>query len=228
MDYIAISEHLAALTDKSTFSTADKTTCLRALISARMLSRGSVEAYADRWDEACCLRRKQTLLRNQGITFPMLDKHIEYLNNVCKKLRSSLVTCGEMVIHLLNSWQECGATLAELCNLCNKNYEKTLEMLLEQDSGDDKPFSWIVFIYNLDYPETGGDTLEFEVDAPLTHVIKEYMLHQMLHDPIGQEASRIAFEETFPEIMEKALYMYTDENGIHYPVDKDGNPVETE
>ena len=35
-------------------------------------------------------------------------------------MQGAIVAGGELVIHLLDSWQAAGATLEELCNLCNK------------------------------------------------------------------------------------------------------------
>ena len=65
------------------------------------------------------------------------------------------------------------------------------------------------------------------MDAPLTHAVKEYYLDLMLHTKEGREAAHSALEASFPEIMENALRLVTDADGVKHLVDKDGVEVGT-
>ena len=65
------------------------------------------------------------------------------------------------------------------------------------------------------------------IDAPLTHALKAYMTDLMLHTEAGKKAAHEAMNAVFPEIMENALRMVTDADGVRRLIDKDGEIVAT-
>ena len=60
------------------------------------------------------------------------------------------------------------------------------------------------------------------LDAPLTHCVKEYFIKKILHDPAGKAAAHEAMLHFFPEIMEHAITVCMDEDGVQRLYDKDG------
>jgi len=134
---------------------------------------------------------------------------------------------GEQLCQALDYWQTLGATLSDLCNLCNRDRAQVEREL--QKMNHDWPtmrFSDLVYIHNLDF-KSNLDWLTYEVDAPLTHAIKEYYLDLMLHTPEGQAAAQTALKKAFPGIMDKSLYPVTDADGMCHWYDKDGVEVAT-
>ena len=65
------------------------------------------------------------------------------------------------------------------------------------------------------------------MDAPFTHALKAYLLDRMLHTEKGRAAAREAMEAVFPEIMENALTIVTDADGVQRLIDKDGVEIAT-
>lgn len=196
---------------------------LRLLITARMFTRCSIEAYLNARSELKSLNRRRKTLQAEGISFPWLDMQIKRASDRELALKKSLADWGEVPFFLLDDWQKSGATLKELCNLCNASYDKTVKML-----GDKKndSFSKIVFVHHLDYPNDGKDWIEWETDAPFTHAMREYSLDRMLNDPIRKQAAHEAMMQCFPELEGIIIYRQTGDNGAVYYVDKEGNTVD--
>lgn len=121
-------------------------------------------------------------------------------------------------------WQSTGATLDDLCSLCNRDPEQVREEL----DPTEKLFSEMVFVHNLDYkdPRSTG-WVEYEIDAPLTHAVKAHWIDLVRHTEAGRKAAHEAFEAVFPEIAENALTVVTDADGIQHLIDKDGVDVGT-
>lgn len=189
----------------------------RVLLLNRMIARELVSEYfvidteLRQYERA--KRKLAKVLNAQKIIFPPLEAQIKQLNQDLLQKRRHLANWGENLINDLDLWQSCGATLKDLCNLCNRRYEDVLREISPEQIN--YSFSDLIFIYNLDYNHKGS-WLEYENDAPLTHAIKEYMLDVMLHTHQGRQAAHNALEACFPDIMEGA---------IHQSTDYDGNPV---
>lgn len=189
----------------------------RVLLLNRMIARELVREYCvidtelRQYERA--KRKLAKVINAQKIIFPPLEVQIKQLNQDLLQKRRHLANWGENLIHDLDLWQASGATLNDLCNLCNRRYEDVRAKIPKADSGMN--FSELIFIHNLDYNHK-GDWLEYENDAPLTHAIKEYMLDIMLHTHQGNQAAHKALEACFPDIMDSA---------IHQSTDYDGNPV---
>ncbi len=170
--------------------------------------------------------RSMRKAKEAGILFPLGERQVESLKEQVSEVRKSLVAYGKNLCAFLDIWQQRGATLQDLCNLCNRDYSQVVEGI--SPDRIDEAFSGLLFVYNLDYkdPRNRG-WIDFEVDAPLTHAAKEYWLDIMLHTPEGQKASNEAFEKCFPEVWDKRLHIYTDPDGIQRVIDKDGVEIGT-
>ena len=140
--------------------------------------------------------------------------------------RERLVGYGESIVVTLDWWQGIGATLEDLCNLCNRDHKQVLREIKPERV--DLEFSSLIFVYNLDYkdPRNRG-WIDYDVDAPFTHAVKDYFLELMISTPEGRAASHRALEECFPGILEGALMEVTDADGVRRLIDKDGVEVAT-
>lgn len=156
------------------------------VILSRMNARAMVESFNLAVERLCAVKRLIKRGKKQGVSIPLLEEKAKILSEKRDEAPKQLILAGETVSNSLDLWQLHGATLQELCNLCNRDYEQVCTELL-RDPGQYR-FSELIFIYNLDYKGT-GDFLNFEVDAPLTHSIKEYMMDNMLNTEDGQEAA---------------------------------------
>ncbi len=196
------------------------------LLLSRLRARGGVADYVRDTDELRSLKRGLKKVEQDGIIFPMGEKRVKTLEEKVKLQREWLVGYGESIVVILDYWQSIGATLADLCNLCNRDYAQVLEQIKPERV--DREFSSLIFVYNLDYkdPRNRG-WIDFDVDAPFTHAVKEFFLDRMINTPEGQAASHQAMEACFPGIMEGALMEVTDADGVRRLIDKDGVEVAT-
>ena len=195
------------------------------LVLYRLQSRAATNRLQDVAAEVCSAERAMKQAEQSGIAFPLGEQRIEQLRQDLRVARDGLVETGRGICLALDLWQSLGATLQDLCNLCNRDYEQVKDKI-NRLKDLDRPFFGLIFIHNLDYkdPRDRG-WIDYDIDAPFTHAIKEYHLDLMLNTPEGQEASREAFAHCFPEVWEKRLYSYTDADGITRMVDKDGLEV---
>ena len=99
-----------------------------------------------------------------------------------KRAKNELENIGHELSRELRSWEMCGATFQELCNLCNRDYEQVVKGMRHGDVG--RPFDLLVSGLLLDYKAPRGDAaLDMGVDAPLTHAILEFQVHALLEMP---------------------------------------------
>lgn len=196
------------------------------LVLYRLRAREAVTDLVLDTDALRSLKRALKKAEQAGIMFPMGEKRVKTLEEKVKLQRQRLVGYGESIVVTLDYWQSIGATLADLCNLCNRDYAQVLEQIKPERA--DREFSSLIFVYNLDYkdPRNRG-WIDFDVDAPFTHAVKEFFLDRMINTPEGREASHRAMEECFPGIMEGALMEVTDADGVRRLIDKDGVEVAT-
>lgn len=194
------------------------------LVLYRLRAREAVANYVRDTGELHTLKRALKKAGQDGIVFPLGEKRVKTLEEKVKLRREQLVSCGERIIVALDWWQGLGATLADLCNLCNRDYVQILQEIKPERAN--REFSSLVFVYNLDYkdPRNRG-WIDFDVDAPFTHAVKEFFLDRMINTPEGRTASNRAMEECFPGIMENALTAYMDADGVRRLIDKDGVEV---
>ena len=190
----------------------------------RLNSRLASQSLAEKAAAARALHRSIKKAETAGIAFPFGRKRLTELKGECEAAEEKLAHVGELISLVLDIWQDAGATLEDLCNLCNRD---SAQVRGKVDSAVER-FSEMVYIYNLDYkdPRNTG-WIEDEVDAPLTHAVKAYWLDIMLHTEKGQKATREAMNAVFPEIFENALTVVTDADGNRRLIDKDGVDVGT-
>jgi len=167
------------------------------------------------------LERGKKKLAETGVSFSLVESRLKKLRAELKAADAELADVGEAMSYMLDFWQNVGATLEDLCNLCNRDPAQVRERIGPENAGDS--FSKLATVYNLDYKDP-RDTgwLEDEVDAPLTHALKAFMLDKMLNTKEGREAAHKALQEVFPEIMENAMTLVTDADGNKFLIDKDG------
>lgn len=194
------------------------------LILYRHKSRAAVQetVRADRRLRA--IRRGLNQMKERGVRFPLGEEQAKRVKAKCETAEKELASIGERISNMLDIWQGLGATMEDLCNLCNCNLTQVLAKL----DTPEMPFSQIACVYNLDYKnprDTGW--IEDEVDAPFTHALKAHLMDIMLHTKDGRKAAHEAMEAVFPEIMENAMTMVTDADGVTHLVDQDGVEVGT-
>ena len=188
------------------------------LVLYRVRARDTVANLTQDTDELHSLKRTLKKAEQAGITFPLGEQ--------VKLQRERLVGYGESIVVTLDWWQGIGATLEDLCNLCNRDHKQVLREIKPERV--DLEFSSLIFVYNLDYkdPRNRG-WIDYDVDAPFTHAVKDYFLELMISTPEGRAASHRALEECFPGILEGALMEVTDADGVRRLIDKDGVEVAT-
>lgn len=196
------------------------------VVLVRMQAREAVAALVAAEAEERAVGRAIVKAKENGIAFPLGDQRLKQLADVSAQKRKDLVDVGNMLCMALDIWQSSGAALQDLASLCNRRYEDVVQEIKPERL--DTEFSSLVFVYNLDYKANSNrGWIDYDVDAPLTHAVKEYWLDLMLHTKEGREASHRALEECFPEIMENALTLVTDTGGVRRLIDKDGVEVGT-
>lgn len=161
------------------------------LVLYRVRARDTVANLTQDTDELHSLKRTLKKAEQAGITFPLGEQRVKVMEEKVKLQRERLVGYGESIVVTLDWWQGIGATLEDLCNLCNR------------------------------------DWIDYDVDAPFTHAVKDYFLELMISTPEGRAASHRALEECFPGILEGALMEVTDADGVRRLIDKDGVEVAT-
>lgn len=76
---------------------------------------------------------------------------------------AGIVPVGQHLVQSLQLWQEHGATVEELCELCGAKYKK-LKRRIPANAG----FADIIREYQLDFKDAGKRTPTWQDDAPLT------------------------------------------------------------
>lgn len=197
---------------------------LSLLILNRLRSRNASQELAKKWETIRSLDRSMRKAERDGIRFLPGEQQLSKLREEYRAAENRLAEIGESICLALDAWQRAGATLEDLCNLCNRDPAQVRKKL----DPSEKLFSEIIFVRNLDYkdPRNRG-WIEDEVDAPLTHAVKAHWIDLMRHTEAGRKAAHEAFEAVFPEIAENALTVVTDADGIRHLIDKDGVDVGT-
>lgn len=203
-----------------------KKAALQAVVLARLQARDAVTELVSAQADETAANRAVLKAKEAGATFLFGEQRLMQLSEVSAQKRKALVDAGGAICTLLDRWQSYGATLAELCNLCNRDHERVLAEIKAGDADD--LFSKLVFVYDLDYkdPRNRG-WIDFDVDAPLTHAVKEFWIDLMIHTEEGRKASHEALEAVFPGIMENAMTVVTDSDGVKRVIDKDGVEIGT-
>lgn len=200
----------------------DKTEILTLLTACKMCARAVTEIKNRLWTEYLRLNHQNEKVQRSGVTFLPAVVKLEELKAREKEARDAMAEMGAELLKLLDIWQAAGAAYEELLTFCNANYQG-MKKQLGKFYEDAPTFSDLVFVHNLDY-KNPRDTgfVENSVDAPLTHCVKEYFIKKILHDPAGKAAAHEAMLHFFPEVMEHAITVCMDEDGVQRLYDKDG------
>lgn len=199
---------------------------LAALPLLRRKTRAIISRKQAILDELRAAKRGIKKMSLEGITFPLGEQRVKKLEQDLKAVRTELAAAGQATTNTLDCWQMFGATLYDLCNLCNRNYAQALKEIGPERLNE--RFSHLIFIYDLDYKDFSKRCwVDFDVDAPLTHAVLAYVQDPMINTETGRKAAQKALEECFPEIMENALRMVTDADGVRHLMNKDGEIVAT-
>ncbi len=191
------------------------------LVLYRLQARGANRNVLRAHETIRALEREKEKLVKTGVSIPLMEIQLSKARAELKAADTKLAEVGEAVFYALDLWQSAGATLEDLCNLCNRDPDRVRDRIGPENVGD--PLSELATVYNLDYkdPRNTG-WLEDEVDAPLTHALKAFLLDKMLNTKEGKEAAHRTLQEVFPEIVENALTLVTDADGDQFLIDKDG------
>lgn len=207
------------------------TTIRNILVLQRMQARHVMNEHLSYRDEERRLKRAMKKAEQDGVTFLPAVTRLKMLETLEASCRKMMAQNGELLMWLLDWWQEAGATYDDLLRFCGADYpgmRKRLNDFYSKYEGDDRSFSGLVFVHNLDYKnprETGW--IEDYVDAPLTHCIKEWQFDKLHNDSRMKAAAHNALMEVFPDIMDNAMVMRTDDDGVKRLYDKDGECVDT-
>lgn len=197
---------------------------LSLLVLYRLRSRVASQELVEKWAAIRALDRSLKKAESAGITSPLGTQRLSKLREEYRVAESRFAEIGQCISIALDLWQSAGATLEDLCNLCNCDPAQVKVKL----DPTEKLFSEIVFVRNLDYkdPRNRG-WIEDEIDAPLTHAVKAHWMDLVRRTDAGRKAAHEAMNAAFPEIMENALRLVTDADGVKHLIDKDGVEVGT-
>lgn len=199
------------------------------LTVSRMLARAMTEMRNNLWSEYRRMNHQNEKMKRRGISFPLAEKRLEQIKGRLQAARNAMSEVGENLMLLLDKWQITRATYDDLLNFCNANYpgmRKRLEDFYSRNPDSKQDFSGLVFVHNLDYkdPHDKG-WIENEIDAPLTHCMKELWSHKLMTDPKVSEGAHHALMKAFPDLMNNIRTLRTDEDGVQRLYDKDGECV---
>ena len=120
-----------------------------AAVICREVCRPDVQAYAAAKADLFAANKTLEEAASNGVTYVLSGKWIEGLEQKCDKCREAMYYDGLMINAVLNQWQKSGASLAELCEICNKDYAELMEEIDAND--EDAPFSDQIIKYYLDF-----------------------------------------------------------------------------
>ena len=194
------------------------------LILYRLQSRAASQELTEKREEIRALYRSLRKAESAGISFPLGTQRLSKLLEEYRAAEGELAEVGKDICLALDFWQSAGATLEDLCSLCNRDPEQVREEL----DPTEKLFSEMVFVHNLDYkdPRSTG-WVEYEIDAPLTHAVKAHWIDLVRHTDAGRKAAHKAMNAAFSGITENTLTVITDADGIRHLIDKDGVDIGT-
>ena len=207
-------------------SRGEKNKLRSSLIKLRFTIRKSIAEYNNIRDDIRHFSRQKRKLEEKGMSFPILDARITLLRQQLEAADDKIVILGSAAFALLDFWQNLGATLADLCDLCGRRYNDVVNEIKPERI--DEEFSDIMFVYCLDYKHdfSGSGFYSMDVDAPFSHSIKEYVLDMMINNPALKKATDEAFEKCFPEIAAKMFKIVEDAEGNTLFFDRDGNEID--
>lgn len=119
------------------------------LVLYRLQSRAASQELTEKREEMRALYRSLRKAESAGISFPLGTQRLSKLLEEYRAAEGELAEVGKAICLALDFWQSTGATLDDLCNLCNRDPEQVREEL----DPTEKLFSEMVFAHNLDYKD---------------------------------------------------------------------------
>lgn len=202
---------------------SSKSDCLNAIVISRMLARIYLSWLFDVRSRMYKARCSMERAEKEGVYFLPSRALLKKLRDEKESVEECVIRQAEITIGLFDHWKSCGATFEDFCNLCNRKPDEIRADLLQAEDAED--FVKLAFVYNIDYRDTGSGYIENEVDAPFTHMFKEYIMHQISHTQEGKEAAREAFNAVFPDLLENTMTVRLGDDGQEHLFDKDGEDL---
>lgn len=168
--------------------------------------------------------RQKEILKRKSMFVPFLDAKIEQTKENYNKVKEFLVHLGGQTILIMDMWQDSGATLKDMADLCGRPYQQFLDTVNSLKDAPGK-LSEMMEIYGLDYQDNGSGFYDFTQDGPFTHATKEFLLDQMRNTTIGRMAAHEALVQVFPEIWDNWIMPVVDCEGNKVFIDNDGEIV---
>lgn len=202
---------------------SSKSACLNALVISRMLARIYLSWLFDIRSRTYAARRSMERAEKEGVYFLPSRALLKKLRDEENSVDECIIQQAKITMCLFDCWKACGATFEDFCNLCNRDPVKIRDDLTNDEDAND--FVKLAFVYNIDYRDTGSGYIEDEVDAPFTHMFKEYFMHQITCTQEGKEAAREAFNVAFPDLLENAMTVRPGDDGQEHLFDRDGEDI---
>lgn len=171
------------------------------IIETRMLVRQILVDYNAFRDERDRGQREKKRKEKQGIIDLSVETKLREMDKLINQAQEFLVIQGKIMDGALRLWQQAGATIEDLCKLCNLNYEKIIQ---EFPSIVDESLADAAFTYNLDYMKNKGDWIDTRLDGPITHCLIEYFRDQLLTNHLAKKAAHNALHKVFPNLFVNA------------------------
>ncbi len=202
---------------------SSKSDCLNAIVISRMLARIYLSWLFDIRSRVYKARCSVERAEKEGVYFLPSRALLKKLRDEKESVEECVIRQAEITICLFDYWKSCGATFEDFCNLCNRKPDEIRADLLQAEDAED--FVKLAFVYNIDYRDTGSGYIENEVDAPFTHMFKEYFMHQITCTQEGKEAAREAFNTAFPDLLENTMTVRLGDDGQAHLFDRDGEDM---
>lgn len=171
------------------------------IIETRMVVRQILVDYNAFHDERDRGQREKKRKEKQGIIDLSVETKLREMDELINQAREFLVIQGKIMDGALRLWQQAGATIEDLCKLCNLNYEKIIQ---EFPDIVDENLADAAFTYNLDYMKNKGDWIDTRLDGPITHCLIEYFRDQLLTNHLAKKAAHNALHKVFPNLFVNA------------------------
>lgn len=171
------------------------------IIETRMVVRQILVDYNAFQDERDREQRKKKQKKQQGVIDFSVETKLREMDELINQAREFLVIQGKIMDGSLRLWQQAGATIEDLCKLCNLNYEKIIQ---EMPDIVDENLADAAFTYNLDYMKNKGDWIDTHLDGPITHCLIEYFRDQLLTNHLAKKAAHNALHKVFPNLFVNA------------------------
>ena len=142
---------------------------LSLLVLYRLRSRDASQELAEKWAAIRALDRSMKKAESAGISFPLGTQRLSKLREDYRVAESRFAEIGQCIAIALDLWQSAGATLDDLCNLCNCDPVQVKENLHPTE----KLFSEMVLI-DANTEKAEGEAMDISHGIPFARPMKIY------------------------------------------------------